>query len=300
MKKDPKHRFGDRSDGYLVRDADTMHRLMPHILPNRADNEAMVTETIDLTAVNEYLAKKNDPMPDFKYTLFHVICAALAKTIALRPKLNRFYAGRKLYDRKWMNFTFTCKRHFNDHSDEALAIMKIDPDSEVSPLEQFHSKVEKFVNHVRKEDKQDSTTDIMDVLVKLPRRLLRSLVSFLGWLNYHGWYPLSLIKEDPYFSSVFVSNLGSIKMKAEYHHLANWGTNSVFVVISEKKMNPVFAPDGSYEMRETVNLSITLDERIADGYYYAKSVKLLKAILEHPELLDVPAKTVDESLKEFL
>ncbi len=298
--KERKKRLGDRKDGKLVRNADTMHRFMPYILPNRADNEAVVTETVDLSAVNEYLAKKNDPMPDFKYTFFHVICAAIAKTIALRPKLNRFYAGKKLYERNELSLSFTAKRRFEDHSDEALCIVRVDPESDVSPLEQIHSKIEKFVTRVRKENKQDGATDVMDVLVKLPRCIIKAVVGVLRWLDYHGWYPKALMKDDPYYSTVFVSNLGSIKMKAEYHHLANWGTNSVFVIISEKKKTPVFCDDGSFQMKETLDLSITLDERIADGYYYAKSVKLLKAILEHPALLEESVAAVDETLKAFL
>ena len=30
-------------------------------------------------------------------------------------------------------------------------------------------------------------------------------------------------------------------------------------------------------MRETVDLGFTVDERIADGYYYSKSIRLFKA-----------------------
>ena len=298
--KERKRRFGDRKDGFLVRDADTMHRFMPYIMPNRADNEAVVTETIDLTAVTEYLAKKNDPMPDFKYTFFHVITAAIAKTIALRPKLNRFYAGKKLYERNELSLSFTAKRRFEDHSDEALCIVKVDREGDTSPIEQIHSKIERFVTKVRKENKQDGATDIMDILVKLPRCMIKGVVGILRWLDYHGRYPKALMAEDPYYSSVFVSNLGSIKMKAEYHHLANWGTNSVFVIISEKKRRPLFFEDGRFEMREMLDLSITLDERIADGYYYAKSVKLLKAILENPAVLDEKITAVNDELKAFL
>ena len=42
-------------------------------------------------------------------------------------------------------------------------------------------------------------------------------------------------------------------------------------------------------MRETVDLGITIDERLADGYYYAKSIRLLRKLLENPELLELPA-----------
>jgi pyruvate/2-oxoglutarate dehydrogenase complex dihydrolipoamide acyltransferase (E2) component len=58
------------------------------------------------------------------------------------------------------------------------------------------------------------------------------------------------------------------------------------VVIGEKHMAPFYQEDGSVEMREVIDLGITLDERIADGYYYSKTIKLLKHLLTHPELLD--------------
>ena len=37
-----------------------------------------------------------------------------------------------------------------------------------------------------------------------------------------------------------------------------------------------------------VALGLTIDERIADGYYYSKTVRLLKKLLENPELLEAP------------
>lgn len=41
-------------------------------------------------------------------------------------------------------------------------------------------------------------------------------------------------------------------------------------------------------MRDSVDLGLTIDERIADGYYYAKTVRLFKTLLENPELLELP------------
>jgi len=55
-------------------------------------------------------------------------------------------------------------------------------------------------------------------------------------------------------------------------------------------MRPWFDDEGHITMRDTVKLGVTLDERIADGYYYAKSIRLVKYLLEHPELLERPAK----------
>ena len=283
-----KRRWGDRRDATLLRDTDALHFIMGIIYPNRADNEAYIAERVNLEPIKAYIAEKNYEGIPFKYTFFHVICAALIKTLVLRPKLNRFYAGKRFYQRNDYSISFIVKKEFADSSEEAVAIIKADPESEVSPVEQIHSKVEEICTSVRKEHKTDGTTDIMDTLTKMPTPILSFVMNTLAWLDFHGWYPTSLMLEDPYFSSIFVSNLGSIKMNASYHHLTNWGTNSFFVIVGEKKPTAFFNLDGSYEVREALELGITLDERIADGYYYSRSTKLIHKLLAEPELLDRP------------
>ena len=55
------------------------------------------------------------------------------------------------------------------------------------------------------------------------------------WLDKHGWVPADIIATDPYYSSVVISNLGSIKLKCGYHHLTNWGTCSLFCIIGREE-----------------------------------------------------------------
>jgi chloramphenicol O-acetyltransferase len=283
-------RKGDRKDATLIRDNDPLHSFMPYLLLGRADNEAVLNDDMDLTAVNQYLEEKNASNPDFKYTIFHVVMAAIAKTIYLRPAMNRFMQGHRLYQRNDISFSFVVKRAFSDKAEEALVIMKIDPESDVSPIEQIYSHVKKEVNYVRKENHQDSTTQTVGILTKIPRPFLRMVAKILFWLEYHGWLPDLLSNIDPYHTTCFLSNLGSIKMTASYHHLVDWGTNSFFVVIGEKHFKPIFEADGTYQMREVLPLSFTIDERIADGFYFANSIKVLRKILQNPQILDQPLK----------
>ena len=51
-------------------------------------------------------------------------------------------------------------------------------------------------------------------------------------------------------------------------------------------MRPFYNEDGSFEMRDSVDIGLTIDERLADGYYYSKTVRLLKKLIENPELLE--------------
>lgn len=104
-----KRRFGDRRDGALIRQQDGMHLIMPMIYPNRCDNEAFISERIDLTNIDKYLEKRNAENPEFKFTLFHLIVAAILKTIILRPKLNRFIANKNNYQRNSYSASFVVK-----------------------------------------------------------------------------------------------------------------------------------------------------------------------------------------------
>ena len=283
--KQEKRRFGDRKDGTLIRDLDGMHFITPLIYPNRCDNEAYISERIDLGPVNAFLAQKNAQPSDFPYTLFHVILAALVKTVTLRPKLNRFIANKNFYQRREISAAFVVKKLFSDDAGEALAVVHATDDSTLTSL---HEDIFRQISSCRS-DKVDASTDNMNLFNRMPRFLGKFIVWILTRLDIHGWIPASIIETDPYYCTMVLSNLGSIRLRSGYHHLTNWGTCSLFCIIGEKKMTPVFQPDGTYEMRETLDLGLTIDERLADGYYYSKSIRLLKHLLEHPELLELPA-----------
>ncbi|MDD4689379.1 MAG: hypothetical protein PHE51_06495 [Eubacteriales bacterium] len=269
-----------------VKKLDSMHKFMPYMLGGRTLNEAVMKESVDLTAVNEYIAEKNRCNPKFKYTLFHVISAAIAKTVYHRPLMNRYIMGGKYYDRTDISLAFTVKKAFSDKADEAIAICKMNDDT--SPIDQLREQIYKIVYSVRNENKNDGATDIMDTITAFPACIIKLIAGILKILDRHNMLPDSLVKEDPYHCSVFVSNLGSIKLHAEYHHLADWGTNSFFVVIGEKYKKVHINEDDSTEIREYLDLGITVDERIADGYYYAQTVKVLRKLLENPYILDKP------------
>lgn len=281
-----KRRIGDRKDGVWLKDIDSLHRMGPYILRKRADREAFIEETIDLTKAKEYLAKKNATNPQLTYTIFQLICAAIVKTFVLRPKMNRFIAGRRVYQRKYLSIAFVAKNNFHDDGAESLIMLYMDEDSNINNI---HDQMEKKINEIRHDGIIDNTTDAMDKLTKLPRPILAFISWILLILDFFGRVPNFLVKEEPNYSSIFLTNLGSISLNAAYHHLNNWGTNSVFLIIGKKGPLPYFDKQGNVEMRDSLKIGITLDELIADGYYYSKSIKLFKYLMSHPELLERPA-----------
>ncbi|MBE5807926.1 MAG: hypothetical protein E7317_06255 [Clostridiales bacterium] len=281
-------KWGDRRDGTLVRSTDSMHYIMPLMYPNRCDNEAFISETVDLTNAMKWLEAKNASGPDYKYNVFQLIVTAVLKTITLRPQLNRFYANYNLYQRNEVSAAFTIKKQFRDESDEGLAFIHAKPSDTIDTV---HDEIYRQVHYVRHEGK-DQSTESMDFLQKLPfKKLIGAAARFL---DRRGLMPQSVIATDPFQSSVVLANLGSIKLHAGYHHLTNWGTTSVFVVIGEIRQRRFDDGQGGEALRTSVDIGLTVDERISDGFYCSRAVALLHKLLEDPRLLERPlAEKVD-------
>ena len=283
-----KRKLGDRRDGYWLRDLPAMHLIMPSLMPNRADNEAFVSTEIDLRPIEAYLAKKNEGRTEDKYTIFHLISCAIGKAFVLRPKMNRFVVRGKLFQRNEITVAFIVKKKFEDKSEEGMAYLVFD---ENETLDSFHAKIMKTIHGARRADVKDKTSGVMDLVCKLPHGLVTGVVKFVRWLDGFGMAPAALIDGNPHHSAIFLSNLGSIGLESGYHHLVNWGTNSFFAVLGKKRMVKTYDKEGNEDLFEALPIGITLDERIADGYYYSGTMALVKELLAHPELLELPAST---------
>ncbi|HHX53614.1 MAG TPA: hypothetical protein GX704_01785 [Clostridiales bacterium] len=286
-----KKRLGDRRDAALVRNIDALHYVTPLLFPGRTANEAFISETLDLSKLNAFLERKNAEGSDFRYTFFHLMVTAMLRVITQRPLLNRFIKNGSMFHRDEISASFIVKKRLSDSAGEGLAIVRACPSDN---LDSIHEIIKKQVRLNRSET-NDRSSDVMEILVsRFPRFLSRFILRAAVWLDKHGLVPQSLIETDPYHRSVLLSNLGSIRLQSGYHHLSNWGTTSIFVTVGEIKPRPFFRPDGTYEMKNSVDIGLTIDERIADGYYYAKSVKMLKSLLENPELLE---ETMDTPIR---
>lgn len=281
-------KWGDRKDGIWLKDLPPLNRIMPGIMPNRADNEAYINIDIDLRPLEAYLEKINADRTEDKYTFFHIISAAIGKAFILRPRMNRFICNGRVYQRKNVTVAFVVKKKFDDHSEEGLAFLEYAPDE---TLNTYHEKIMKVIHQTRKSGASDTSSNAMEIITKLPQFLINAIVNTVLWLDKHGWAPDALIGSDPNHAAIFLSNLGSIGLEGGYHHLVNWGTNSCFVVLGKKYMKMEYRKDGTEDLHEVIPVGITLDERIADGYYYSGTVALVKELLAHPELLELPADT---------
>ena len=288
-RSDRVRKWGDRYDAYRIRDIDGMHFYMAYLMPKRTEAEVYINEKIDVTELLSYIKEKNQS-GERKVTLFHCIIAAVARTIKMRPLLNRYISGKRYYMRHEISMGFTIKKRFSDHSEETLMIYR-PKDSE--NLCDITDRISPKVTEAKREDKGQSVDDILNIVKKLPKPVMTLFMAFMNFVDRHGWMPKSFSNVDTNYCTVLLSNLGSIKCDAVYHHLNNMGTNGIVITIGEIHKEMMIDENGNQKTRDVINLGVTLDERIADGFYFARSLKLIKHLFKNPELLD---KTLGEEI----
>lgn len=255
--------------------------------PGRMENEVYINRKMDVTELVEFIEQKK--AEGIRYTYFQALIAAVGKVMYSRPKMNRFITNRHLYEHKEVLISFVAKMTLDDKSEELMLTVPVEPEDNMQSLAE---KVAKMVEKLRNKKMETGTNNAVNVLGKLPNILRVSIFGVFKLLDKFGMVPSELMKNNIYFSSIIVSNLGSIRCGAIYHNLANFGSCSALASFGEITSEKFLRPDGSEGIRKVCEFGITLDERIADGFYFAKSAQMVEYILRHPALLservDVP------------
>lgn len=272
-----------RRDGIRIKDLDGYHKILPYIMPKRTEAEVSLTEQFDVTELVKYMAERNEE-EGVHIKLYHSMITAIAKTVYHRPRLNWFISGRFFYERPDITFSFVVKQKFADDGEETLMFMKVKPDMNIDSISKL------ILGDVKKvrEEKTNDLDKLMEFVGSLPRPFLEVFFATLRRLEYHGVMPKGLTAGDPNYSSVMVSNLGSIGSDSCYHHLSNYGTCSVMITIGKMHKEMKYMEDGSWQERDVLNCTFTIDERLADGFYFAKSLRIMKYLLENPRAMEEP------------
>ncbi len=259
-----------RNDATLVKITDPVEALARYIMKSRAEAAIYMRVEVDVTKAFRMIEKFSGE--GIEIHLFHVMIAAFLRVGVEKEKMNRFVVGKRLFQHNELSASFTMKKDLSEEGEESIAKITFSPDDRLLAVAE---KVQKKVERIRGE-KKDESNALLRLGAGLP--LFLNLIEFtLRKLNKHGLLPKSYIKLDPLFASAFIANLGSIKLSAPYHHLYEWGTVSTFIVIGKVKETP----EGS----KTVELAVTLDERIADGFYFASVLNVFQKYIENPERL---------------
>ena len=281
-----KKRLVDRKNAKRVDNISGLSQILIDLKPDRCVSDVYINQKMDVTELCKYvdkLKKKGEHI-----TIFHAFMTAIGLVYYNRPYLNRFIANRHIYEHNDIVISFVAKIAFDDNAEEMMILVKIDENDNIHTIsKKILDKVDAIRN--KKEDKKGANNAI-DFLGKLPNIIRIPIVGIFKWCDKMGFLPSSLIEDNLYYSSLIVSNLGSIHCGAIYHNITNFGNASGLATMGEIKDEEVIV-NGKKEIRKICEFGINLDERIADGYYFAKSVQLLQYIFDNPKLLEENANT---------
>lgn len=261
-----------------------MQRLEPFIFPTRHESIVYFRERLDVTHTLEYLREKNAGNPPRKVTLFHVLLAAIVRTAALKPKLGRFVIGKRIYERNEMQISFVVKKEFTESS-RAFVVKEtfLPTDTLLDVVERVGASV------ARAREKGDTESEhLIRLFSRMPGWMITLVAGVLRLLDNLGLLPASIVRADPFHTGAFVTNVGSIGVGAPYHHLYEWGTASVFVALGKYADEWVLNEEGKPAKKTFVEVTFTVDERIADGFYLASAFQVFKRLMEQPEELEKP------------
>jgi hypothetical protein len=271
-----------RSDADLVPDVHPVRRIMPFVMPSRTESAVLCREQVLAGPAQEFLARMNARRPaERPASLFHMVLRALALCIHDRPRVNRFVAGGRYWQRRGVWLSFSGKRGMSD--DAAIYTAK-----RLFPKEEsFEEMVDSLwdTQLAGRSGKETNTDREISLLLKMPPLVLRQVVRIGRWLNERNLFPKTMIDSDPLFATAFVANLGSVGIDACYHHNYDYGTIPVFLTIGRLKKIPIVDAQDQIVAAEVFELKYTYDERTEDGFYVARGLDLIRHRLENPEEL---------------
>ncbi len=272
-----------RNDAKLVDNIKIYNKMFPYLMPKRSDSLVYYSIEVEMTNAVNFIRKKNKEAGTKQYRLFDVVLASMMRTMALRPAMNRFLSNYRYWQRAEHSFNFVVKKDLTEEAPERNAMVKFEP---AMTFEEIAKIISEAIEEARTSEESGDET-VIKTFLKLPSFMLRFVFAILKWLDKIGRYPKALRDVDGLHVSAFVANLGSINISnPPLHHLYEWGTTSLFVTMGKLHRKRLIDEHDNEYIKDTLEMGITVDERIAEGFYFMRTMKLMQYCLEHPESLD--------------
>jgi hypothetical protein len=285
--------FTRRRDATYVRDMPAFRRIVPYLMRTRTESAVYFPQKIEVDGLLAWLEEVNAGRPESeRITLFHVLVAAIARALRLRPEINRFIVGRRTYQHDDISIAFIVKTAMTEDAPETQVRLVFTGDETVDQV--------RHIVDTAVESKRATLGGKDDQLVELfapgPRPVLDLVARLVARLDYHNALPAFLHDAIPLYTSVYLVNVGSIGIDPPFHHLYEYGSASVFVAIGAIRKEPVVDEHGEVVARNCLNAVYTLDERASDGFYFARAAEVFRRLVSDPALLGRPELTVDDIL----
>lgn len=272
-----------RADGYRVRTNDAMYELVPYIMPYRYDASNSVTVDIDLDLMQDYIRKCRKKGINMSH--MSIIIAGALRIASQNPFLNRFVMNRKIYARNHFCVSFVTLQPGKTSDTVNKLYFNLDDD-----IFTVNRKVQEAIERTQQPTSQNALDKLMASLVRIPF-LVGAAVGVLKFIDKYFTLPFSIINASPFHTSLFITNLASIRTNAIYHHLYEFGTTGIFISMGQPERR-IEKNGETVEEKKIMPLGIVTDERIANGHYYGRCFRELNRYYKNPELLEVPPEQV--------
>lgn len=291
-----KRRIGDRKDGRKLRTLPPMSMVSPYIMKTRAGAQNKVHYTLDISNTEEYIRKKRaEGLKNFG--VLHVLVAAYVRTVSQRPAINRFISGQKIFARNSIDTVMAIKMSMTLEAPDTMIKLKFKPTDTADDV--YHAFVKEIAANRGENATSESAFDkVTRILRYIPGLFLKFTVFILNLLDYFGLLPRFLTDLSPFHGSMVITSMGSLGIPPIYHHLYDFGNVPIFIAYGAKK-KMIVPQRGTCEpeYKKFLDFTITTDERICDGFYFASALKYLCNILENPSVLDNPPEKVIEDIE---
>lgn len=273
-----------RSDGVLVKSLDPFVGIIPYVMEKRSDAQNFSRHVVCTDAIDRYILEKREQ--GYRIGYLHFFIAAYVRLIAERPRLNRFIMNSRIYERNNICVSMAIKRSLRDEDDETTVKFEFTGRENIFEVTEI---IDKSIAEAKTNKSNTDTDKLAAMVMSMPGIVKKILVKTLKGLDQLNLLPQSVIKASPFHTTLFFTYLKSIHTDYIYHHLYNFGTTGIFVALGKSVKLPMVHND-QVVVKKCCQIGYTMDERICDGVYFARSLKLLEKYFENPHLLETRAE----------
>ncbi len=285
-------RASDRREGRLLRSLSANVRLTPFLLRRRSEAVFSLADSVEVSGMEQWLrAKRAEGWAGLGF--IHLMIAAYVRTASMRPAINRFVSGRKIYARNDIQVVLNVKRSASATASETCVKVSCSPTDTVFDV---YRRLSEAVDGVKADVAVSEPERIAANMMRFPRPFVRLFAAVARVLDYFDWMPRSWLDASPFHGSVSVMDLGSLNIVPAACPLPDAGSLSCALSFGAKRKVREQDAGGQWIERHLVDFQISCDGRIADSYYFASALKCLKYFLKNPIHLALPPEAIEDDV----
>jgi len=285
-------RSSDRREGRLLHSLSAYSRAIPFFIRRRSDAVCALSDSVEVSSIEQWLRdKRAEGWAGLGF--LHLMVAAYVRTVSMRPGVNRFVSGRRVYARNEIQVVFPVKRAASVSATETSVKVAFSPTDTVFDV---YRRISEAMDAVKADVAVSEPERIAAILMRLPRPILRLAVGVLRILDYFDWLPRTWLEGSPFHGSLTVLDMGSLGVVPAEATIPDFGNLPCGISFGAKRK--VRESDGtpSGAERHYVDYRIVCDGRIADSYYFASALKCLKYFLKNPAHLELPPESIEDDI----